>query len=76
MREAAKHLIGTHDFTSFCATKTEVQDKVRTIYELDWTETDDGLQMRITGAVSYIIWSELLRVLCLMQVLEKFLPLM
>ncbi|MFB0637687.1 tRNA pseudouridine(38-40) synthase TruA [Bacillus rugosus] len=50
MREAAKHLIGTHDFTSFCATKTEVQDKVRTIYELDWTETDDGLQMRITGS--------------------------
>ncbi|MBY4605912.1 MULTISPECIES: tRNA pseudouridine(38-40) synthase TruA [Bacillus] len=50
MREAAKHLIGTHDFTSFCATKTEVQDKVRTIYELYWTETDDGLQMRITGS--------------------------
>ncbi|WIL34399.1 tRNA pseudouridine(38-40) synthase TruA [Bacillus stercoris] len=50
MREAAKHLIGTHDFTSFCAAKTEVQDKVRTIYELDWTETDDGLQMRITGS--------------------------
>ncbi|WP_069840420.1 tRNA pseudouridine(38-40) synthase TruA [Bacillus sp. F56] len=50
MREAAKHLIGTHDFTSFCAAKTEVQDKVRTIYELDWTETDNGLQMRITGS--------------------------
>ncbi|MGG3029776.1 tRNA pseudouridine(38-40) synthase TruA [Bacillus stercoris] len=50
MREAAKHLIGTHDFTSFCAAKTEVQDKVRTIYELDWTEADDGLQMRITGS--------------------------
>lgn len=50
MREAAKQLIGTHDFTSFCAAKTEVQDKVRTIYELDWTETDDGLQMRITGS--------------------------
>ncbi|KAF1677200.1 tRNA pseudouridine(38-40) synthase TruA [Bacillus mexicanus] len=50
MREAAKHLIGTHDFTSFCAVKTDVQDKVRTIYELDWTETDDGLQMRIIGS--------------------------
>ncbi len=50
MREAAKHLIGTHDFTSFCAVKTDVQDKVRTIYELDWTETDDGLQMRIVGS--------------------------
>ncbi|KUP39592.1 tRNA pseudouridine(38-40) synthase TruA [Bacillus halotolerans] len=50
MREAAKHLLGTHDFTSFCAAKTEVQDKVRTIYELEWTETDGGLQMRITGS--------------------------
>lgn len=49
MREASRHLIGTHDFTSFCAADTAVQDKVRTIYELDWTETGDGLQMRITG---------------------------
>ncbi|WP_039076404.1 tRNA pseudouridine(38-40) synthase TruA [Bacillus sp. MSP13] len=50
MKEAATHLLGTHDFTSFCAVKTEVQDKVRTIYELDWTETNDGLQMRIIGS--------------------------
>ena len=26
-------LVGTHDFTSFCASGTEVEDKVRTIYE-------------------------------------------
>ncbi|MCY8839212.1 tRNA pseudouridine(38-40) synthase TruA [Bacillus atrophaeus] len=50
MREASEHLIGTHDFTSFCSANTEVRDKVRTIYELDWTDTDDGLQMRIVGS--------------------------
>lgn len=26
-------LVGTHDFTSFCSVKSEVEDKVRTIYE-------------------------------------------
>lgn len=34
MQEAANHLIGEHDFTSFCSTKTFVEDKVRTIYDL------------------------------------------
>ncbi|MFO6498593.1 MULTISPECIES: tRNA pseudouridine(38-40) synthase TruA [Bacillus] len=50
MKEASDYLIGTHDFTSFCAVKTDVKDKVRTIYELEWSETDDGLQMRIVGS--------------------------
>ena len=27
MRQAALYLIGTHDFTSFCSAKTEVEDK-------------------------------------------------
>ncbi|WP_139492768.1 tRNA pseudouridine(38-40) synthase TruA [Brevibacillus dissolubilis] len=34
MQEAARHLIGTHDFTSFCSAKTYVEDKVRTIYDV------------------------------------------
>lgn len=34
MQEAANHLIGEHDFTSFCSAKTFVEDKVRTIYDL------------------------------------------
>lgn len=44
MEEAAKYLIGTHDFTSFSSPKTSVVDKVRTIYTIhidkngdDWT---------------------------------------
>ena len=47
VKEASRYLVGTHDFTSFCATKTEVKDKVRTVYELEWSDTGDGLQMRI-----------------------------
>ena len=35
MKKAAKQLEGTHDFTSFCATGTSVEDKVRTIYAID-----------------------------------------
>ena len=33
MQEAARHLIGEHDFTSFCSAKTFVEDKVRTLYD-------------------------------------------
>ncbi len=32
--DAAGYLIGEHDFTSFCSAKTEKENKVRTIYEL------------------------------------------
>ena len=36
MQEAAKALVGTHDFSSFNATrKDEIEDKVRTIYKID-----------------------------------------
>ena len=36
MQEAAKALVGTHDFSSFNATrKDEIEDQVRTIYKID-----------------------------------------
>ncbi|AMA74396.1 tRNA pseudouridine(38-40) synthase TruA [Aneurinibacillus thermoaerophilus] len=34
MRAAAAYFLGTHDFTSFCSMRTQVEDKVRTIYEV------------------------------------------
>lgn len=34
MQQAACHLEGEHDFTSFCSAKTFVEDKVRTLYSL------------------------------------------
>lgn len=33
MKRAVTDFLGTHDFTSFCASGTEIEDKVRTIYE-------------------------------------------
>lgn len=49
MKEAALRLIGTHDFTSFCASKTEVQDKVRTIYQINIEKQNDELLFSFIG---------------------------
>ena len=38
MRRAADHLIGKHDFASFCNIRTNVEDTVRTIYSLEIME--------------------------------------
>ncbi len=49
MREATKFICGTHDFTSFCNVKSEVEDKIRTIYELTINETDELITIEIEG---------------------------
>ncbi|MDE5415792.1 tRNA pseudouridine(38-40) synthase TruA [Alkalihalobacterium chitinilyticum] len=49
MKEAAKVLLGTHDFTSFCSAGSPVVDKVRTIYELNIIQQDDELIFSIIG---------------------------
>ncbi|MBM6616169.1 tRNA pseudouridine(38-40) synthase TruA [Bacillus suaedaesalsae] len=50
IKEAIKYLVGTHDFTSFCSAKTEVEDKVRTIYEIEFFEDKNGeLIFRFVG---------------------------
>ena len=40
MREAAEYLLGEHDFASFCNIRTNVEDTVRTIYELEVLESE------------------------------------
>lgn len=40
MREAAEYLLGEHDFASFCNIRTNVEDTVRTIYELEVLELE------------------------------------
>lgn len=43
MREGATHLIGEHDFTSFCSIRTVVEDKIRHIYDISiWEEEEFG----------------------------------
>lgn len=49
MRYAAVHLVGTHDFTSFCSAKTEVEERVRTIKEIEIVEDGDIIMFRFVG---------------------------
>lgn len=49
MRRAAAYLKGEHDFRSFCNVHTEVQDTVRTIYDLDIVREGDLVTVRIRG---------------------------
>lgn len=49
MRQACLHLCGTHDFTSFCVAKTEVEDKVRTIYSIEIMKEGNDLIFCFTG---------------------------
>lgn len=49
MQEATQFIIGTHDFSCFCAANTSVVDKVRTIHSLDFERHGDELHMVIEG---------------------------
>jgi tRNA pseudouridine38-40 synthase len=49
MVEASTYLIGTHDFTSFCSAKTEIEDKVRTIEQIRIWEEEKGLVFQFIG---------------------------
>lgn len=49
MREAAKYFIGTHDFTSFCSSKTATSNKIRTVRELTVEQQGEELIMTIEG---------------------------
>lgn len=49
MKEAAKYIVGEHDFKSFCSARTQVENTVRTIYSLDITKENDMITLRISG---------------------------
>ncbi|MFJ7915876.1 MULTISPECIES: tRNA pseudouridine(38-40) synthase TruA [unclassified Lysinibacillus] len=49
MQEAAKAIIGTHDFSCFCAANTSVKDKVRTVTTLQFEWYGEELHMVIEG---------------------------
>ncbi len=51
MREAARYLVGEHDFKSFCTVRTQAEETVRTIYHLDVErEPNDMITIRISGS--------------------------
>jgi len=49
--------VGTHDFSSFCATATEVEDRTRTIYEASWarSEREWTFEIRGNGFLQYMV---------------------
>lgn len=49
MSVAAQFLVGSHDFTSFCAAAAPQQDKVRTVYRVDVVDEDDNLYLYCEG---------------------------
>ena len=49
MREGAKYLVGEHDFVSFCNVRTQVEDTVRTVKEIEILHDNENITIRITG---------------------------
>lgn len=49
MREAAKELIGTHDFLSFKGRKSIVNNTMRTIYKIEIERKDNFIEITIEG---------------------------
>ncbi len=50
MRQAAKYIVGEHDFKSFCTVRTQAEETVRTIYQLDVEKEGDMITIRISGS--------------------------
>ena len=48
MNLAAKHLVGTHDFSAFCSADA-CEDRVRTIYSLSVIRKDDRVVISVSG---------------------------
>lgn len=58
MEKAAQYLFGTHDFSCFCATGTDVKNRVRTIVNIAITTGDDGLidvKVESNGFLKYMV---------------------
>ena len=49
VKEAAKYIVGTHDFSSFCADCTNVSTPIRTIYSFDIENNGDSVIMLVKG---------------------------
>ena len=45
----AQAYVGTHDFSAFCAAKSDKEDKVRTIYSASVTRQGDFVEFRVMG---------------------------
>jgi tRNA pseudouridine38-40 synthase len=58
MRQAVQYLLGTHDFSCFCAAGTDVKDRVRTITNVVIETGSDGLieiKLEAQGFLKYMV---------------------
>ena len=58
MKKAAELLIGTHDFSCFCATGSDVKDRVRTIRDIEIKKCEDELievKVESRGFLKYMV---------------------
>jgi tRNA pseudouridine38-40 synthase len=49
MKKAAACLVGEHDFKSFCSTRSQVENTVRTITDIDISQNGDVISIKISG---------------------------
>ena len=49
MDAGTSRFLGTHDFTSFCAAATEIEDRTRTIFDACWERSEKTWVFRIRG---------------------------
>lgn len=49
IKKAAEYLVGEHDYKSFCSSKTQTVDTVRTIYSIKIEKTDNKINFTLTG---------------------------
>lgn len=49
MQKAAGYLVGEHDFKSFCATASQAESTIRTIYKVEVNAKGSEIIMKITG---------------------------
>ncbi len=76
MKEAAKVVVGEHDFKSFCNIRASVKTTIRTVYSLSIDKTGDMITLRIVGSgflynMVRIIVGTLVKIGCGLWPLEK-----
>lgn len=49
MKKGAEYIVGEHDFKSFCSSRSQVENTVRTIYKLEIEKEGDMIHMIICG---------------------------
>ncbi|OPY10230.1 MAG: tRNA pseudouridine synthase A [Syntrophaceae bacterium PtaB.Bin038] len=58
MRRAARHILGTHDFNSFCAAQCGVEDRVRTVTDARFEREEGGMiafQIEADGFLRHMV---------------------